>query len=67
MYNNGTSHWKDTLIEDQLNVGNFTDKQEERSSEHSLAAFSFSSLLFFFLTSASSFLAPCPGCIKIFI
>lgn len=24
MYNNGTSHWKDKLIEDQLNSGNFT-------------------------------------------
>lgn len=24
MYNNGTSHWKDKLIEDQLDSGNFT-------------------------------------------
>lgn len=24
MHNNGTSHWKDKLIEDQLNSGNFT-------------------------------------------
>lgn len=42
MYNNGTSHWKDKLIEDQLNAGKFTDyKQEEGGLEHSLAGFFF--------------------------
>lgn len=54
MYNNGTSHWKDKLIEDQLNAGKFTDyKQEEGGLEHSLAGF-------FFFKSAS------PGCSRIF-
>lgn len=46
MYNNGTSHWKDKLIEDQLNAGNFTDyKQEEWSLEHFLAAIFFKNQL----------------------
>lgn len=46
MYNNGTSHWKDKLIEDQLNAGKFTDyKQEEGGLEHSLAGFFFLNLL----------------------
>lgn len=30
MYNNGTSHWKDKLIEDQLNSGNFTGYKLEQ-------------------------------------
>lgn len=47
MYNNGTSHWKDKLIEDQLNAGNFTDyKREEWGLEHFLAAIFFLNQLF---------------------
>lgn len=42
MYKNGTSHWKDKLIEDQLNTGNFTDcKWEEWGLESFLATFFF--------------------------
>lgn len=45
MHNNGTSHWKDKLIEDQLNSGNFTGyKLEEWYQQPFLGAIFLTSL-----------------------